>query len=106
MGKAAALTIVDMIRRGRGVRAHEAAMPELATACIASTGAHMYRGSAATMTMSPVVPDYESFPDTGGRNIAETKGEIGLAGHWLKRLLHTAFIYKANALPLWFMIPE
>lgn len=106
MGKAAALTIVDMIRRGRGVRAHEAAMPELATACIASTGAHMYRGSAATMTMSPVVPDYERFPDTGGRNIAETKGEIGLAGHWLKRLLHTAFIYKANALPLWFMIPE
>ena len=77
MGKAAALTIVDMIRRGRGVRAHEAAMPELAAACIASTGAHMYRGSAATMTMSPVVPDYERFPDTGGATSLKRRAKLG-----------------------------
>lgn len=60
-------------------------------ACIASTGAHIFRGSAATMTMSPVLPGCERFPDTAGRNIAETQGEIGLAVHWLTRMLHTAF---------------
>lgn len=106
MGKAAALTIVDMIRHGGDARPHEAAMPEIAAACIASTGAHIFRSSAATMTVSPVVPDYQRFPETAGRNIAETQGEIGLAGLWLKRMLHTAFICKAKALPLWYMIPE
>lgn len=50
--------------------------------------------------------DYQRFPETAGRNIAETQGEIGLAGLWLKRMLHTAFICKAKALPLWYMIPE
>ncbi|WP_136708956.1 FAD/NAD(P)-binding oxidoreductase [Agromyces sp. H66] len=106
MGKIAAFTIVDLIRQGGDARPHEAPMPELAAACIASTGAHMLRGSAATMTMSPVVPDYQRYPDTAGRDIAETRGEIGLAGHWLKRMLHTAFIYKAKALPFWYLIPE
>lgn len=106
MGKMAALTIVDMIKRGTQARPHEAPMPELAAACIASTGSHLFRGSAATMTMSPVVPDYERFPDTAGRNMSETRGEMGLAGHWLKRMLHTAFIYKAKALPFWYLIPE
>ena len=33
-------------------------------------------------------------------------GEIGLAGHWMKRMLHTLFIYKAKARPGWWLIPE
>lgn len=32
--------------------------------------------------------------------------EIGLAAHWVTRLLHTLFIYKAKAYPLWYLIPE
>jgi sulfide:quinone oxidoreductase len=29
-----------------------------------------------------------------------------LAGHWIKQLLHYAFLYKAKAKPLWWIIPE
>jgi hypothetical protein len=46
--------------------------------------------------MSPVVPDWEKFPETG-RNLKETFGIMGLSGHWVKRMLHTLFIYKAKA---------
>jgi sulfide:quinone oxidoreductase len=58
------------------------------------------------MAMSPIVPDYSRYPSTDGRDATETTGDIGLAAHWVKRLLHTAFIYKAKALPLWYLIPE
>jgi len=66
----------------------------MAAACVASAGTGFRSGTAAAMTMSPVVPDWEKYPETG-RNLKETFGEIGLAGHWVKRLLHTLFIYKA-----------
>ena len=33
-------------------------------------------------------------------------GEIGLAGHWMKHLLHVMFIYKAKGKLGWSMIPE
>jgi sulfide:quinone oxidoreductase len=45
------------------------------------------------------------YPQTG-RDLAGTYGEIGLAGHWIKALLHHLFIYKAKAKPLWWLIPE
>jgi len=106
IGKAAALTIADMIRTGSTVPTHAASMSEMGAACIASTGTGMLRGSAAAMAMSPIVPDYSRFPATDGRDDKETTGDIGLAAHWLKRMLHTAFIYKAKALPLWYLIPE
>ena len=61
--------------------------------------------AAATITMSPIVPDRHRFPGSG-RDPKATFGEIGLAGHWLKRLLHTLFIYKAKARPGWWLIPE
>ena len=44
--------------------------------------------------------------DLTGRDIAGTSGELGLAGHWIKLLLHYLFIYKAKARPLWWLIPE
>lgn len=56
------------------------------------------------MTMLPVVPDYQRFPT--GRDARETRGEIGLSGHWVKLMLHYLFIYKAKALPGWPLIPE
>jgi sulfide:quinone oxidoreductase len=33
-------------------------------------------------------------------------GEIGSAGHWIKRLLHHLFLYKAKGRPGWWLIPE
>ena len=73
-------------------------------ACVASAGAGMRNGSAAAMTMMPVVPNYAKYPT--GRDLKDTRGEIGLAGHWMKASLHHLFLYKAKALPGWQMIPE
>ncbi len=105
MGKVVAHTIADMIMTGDTTPAHGVSMSEMAAACVASAGTGMRSGTAAAMTMSPVVPDWEKYPETG-RNLKETKGQIGLSGHWVKRLLHTLFIYKAKARPGWTIIPE
>ena len=105
MGKVVAFSIADMILEGAKEPTHSASMSEMAAACVASAGAGMRTGTAAAMTMSPVVPDWDKYPETG-RNLKETFGEIGLAGHWVKRLLHTLFIYKAKVKPGWTWIPE
>jgi sulfide:quinone oxidoreductase len=104
MAKAVALTIVDRIL-GRQVPPHEAPMTRLGAACVASAGVGWKTGSAAAMTMQPVVPDWQKYPTTG-RNLKGTFGEIGLAGHWIKYMLHVLFLYKAKARPLWWLIPE
>lgn len=106
MGKVVAMTIADMILHGAAEPTHTASMGEMAAACIASTGTGMRSGTAAAMSMSPIVPDYSRYPDTSGRDPKETTGDIGLAAHWVKRMLHTMFIYKAKAYPLWYLIPE
>ncbi|CAN0584747.1 unnamed protein product, partial [Laminaria digitata] len=41
-----------------------------------------------------------------GRDLSQTFGEIGLAGHWIKILLHHLFLYKAKLKPGWALIPE
>jgi len=105
MGKTAALTIIDQIKRGVNGKVHGASMANMGAACVASAGAGFTTGSAAAMTMYPVVPDYERFPGVG-RSAKDTFGEIGLAGHWIKYMLHIMFIYKAKARPFWFLIPE
>ena len=86
---AVAMTVLILLQRGAG----------------ASAGAGFWRGSAVSMTMYPVVPDYARYPGVG-RDLRHTTGEIGSAGHWIKRILHTMFLYKAKALPGWWMIPE
>ena len=80
-------------------------MAEMGAACVASAGAGLRKGSAAAMTMFPVVPDYATYPEHG-RSLTDTTGEIGLAGHWIKHMLHYLFIYKAKGRPGWFFIPE
>jgi sulfide:quinone oxidoreductase len=80
-------------------------MATMGAACVASAGTGLREGSAAAMTMFPVVPDPVRYPQTG-RDIAGTSGELGLAGHWIKVLLHHLFIYKAKAKPFWWLIPE
>ncbi len=104
MGKAVAMTIADRIEKGPAAPAHRASMARMGAACVASAGAGLLDGSAASMTMLPVVPDYDRYPT--GRDVRETRGEIGLAGHWLKLMLHYLFIYKAKARPGWQFIPE
>ncbi|MBT9256957.1 FAD-dependent oxidoreductase [Phycicoccus sp. MAQZ13P-2] len=104
MGKTAALTIVDRIKHGADRPAHEASMARMGAACVASAGAGMRRGSAAAMTMMPVVPDYSRYPT--GRDTADTRGELGLSGHWVKLMLHHLFIHKAKGRLGWHLIPE
>ncbi len=105
IGRTVALSIADRIAKGAAAPAHEASMAEMGAACVASAGAGFRRGTAASMTMYPVVPDYERFPDTG-RDLRFTSGELGSAGHWIKRILHHLFLYKARARPFWWLIPE
>lgn len=104
MGKTAALTIADRIKHGADRDPHTASMARMGAACVASAGSGMRHGSAASMTMMPVVPDYSQF-DTG-RDLKGTTGEIGLSGHWVKLMLHYLFIYKAKARFGWHLIPE
>ncbi|MCB8957019.1 MAG: FAD-dependent oxidoreductase [Nocardioides sp.] len=105
MGRQVALSIVDMIQAGATAPTRTASMSSMGAACVASAGAGVFKGTAASMTMFPVVPDRESYPEHG-RSLQDTTGEIGLAGHWVKHFLHYMFIYKAKALPGWSLIPE
>ena len=103
MGKTAAMSIADRVK-DPNAKPRTASMANMGAACVASAGAGLTSGSAAAMTMLPVVPDYSRFPT--GRDLRETRGELGLAGHWMKLMLHYLFIYKAKALPGWQLIPE
>ena len=104
MGKTVALTITDRIRNGPDVAAHTASMARMGAACVASAGTGLTKGSAAAMTMLPVVPDYQRF--STGRDPRETRGELGLHGHWVKLMLHHLFLYKAKGYLGWQLIPE
>ncbi|MHA7649565.1 NAD(P)/FAD-dependent oxidoreductase [Mycobacterium sp. ML4] len=105
MAKTVAETIRDRIVKGINTPANRASMASMGAACVASAGTGLREGSAAAMTMFPVVPNPAKYPQTG-RDIAGTSGELGLAGHWIKVLLHYLFIYKAKARPFWWLIPE
>jgi len=104
MAIAVAKSIRDMLN-GAEKPTHTASMAKMGAACVASTGNHLLRGSAATMTVYPIVPDYERYPEYG-RDLDLTFGEIGLAGHWMKTLLHHTFIYQARMLPGWRLLPD
>ena len=104
MGKAVAHSIADMIH-GASQPTHTACMSEMGAACVASAGKGFLTGTAAAMTVYPVVPDFEKYPGVG-RDIKMTTGEIGLAGHWIKHFLHFAFLWKAQLKPGWTLIPE
>jgi len=105
IGKAVAHSVCDLIKHGPSAHLHEASMAEMGAACVASAGKGWLDGQAAAMTVYPVVPDLEKYPGTG-RDTDYTFGEIGLAGHWIKHILHFLFIYKAKLKPFWKVIPE
>lgn len=105
MGRIVAENVADKIKSGTKEHKHKASMAGMGAACIISAGYGVSHGQAAVMTVNPIVPDWEKYPKWG-RNINDTVGEIGLAGHWMKLFMHYMFIYKAKALPFWWMIPE
>ncbi len=104
MGRSVAFSIADMADGKTERPAHGTAFATMGAACVASSGTGFFSGSAASITMFPIIPDYEAYPF--GRDLKYTTGEIGLAGHWIKHILHHMFIYKAKCLPGWSVIPE
>lgn len=105
MARQVAFNITDMMNGKSEKPIRKASMARMGAACIASAGANFFSGTAVSMTMYPIIPDFETYPDTG-RSLRYTSGEIGLAGHWIKHFLHYAFIYKAKANPFWRIVPE
>ena len=105
IGKAVAMSIRDMIEGKASEPTHKASMAEMGAACVASAGKGVTDGMAVALTVYPVVPDFEKYPGIG-RDLDYTFGEIGLAGHWIKHILHHMFIYKAKLNPGWTLIPE
>jgi sulfide:quinone oxidoreductase len=104
--KLVAENIIDSIKNNKAPLHHKGSMGNMGAACIASAGFGMTQGSGVSITTFPIVPDYKKYPDTQGRKLGKTFGEIGLAGHWLKLMLHHAFMYKAKMKPFWWLIPE
>ena len=104
IGRVVARSIASRIGGTAGA-SYSASMAELGASCVASAGSGWFTGTAASMTVYPIVPDYERYPKYG-RDLRYTTGEIGLAGHWIKLILHYMFLYKAQMRPGWRMIPE
>lgn len=104
IGTSVARSIVDLIG-GTDGPTQTASVADIGAACVASAGANPFGGTGVSIIEYPVVPDYERYP-TYGRDQAHTFGEIGLAGHWIKILLHHLFLYAARRRPGWLLIPE
>lgn len=105
MARQIAYNLVDMIKGKATQPRRHASLARMGAACIASAGAGLFDGTAVSMTLFPIILDFKTYPQTG-RSLTFTTGEIGLAGHWIKHLLHFGFIYKAKAHPFWTVIPE
>ncbi|MFM1930877.1 MAG: hypothetical protein RL226_180 [Bacteroidota bacterium] len=105
IGKIVAMNIADRILKNDHSHHHRASMAKMGAACVVSAGYGMRDGMAATMTVYPIVQDWQKYP-RWGRDLNYTVGEAGLAGHWIKMLLHYLFLYKAKARPFWYLIPE
>ncbi|KAF0131683.1 MAG: sulfide-quinone reductase [Bacteroidetes bacterium] len=105
MGKITALNIINLVNKGEHELKHRASMGKMGAACIVSAGYGMTSGAAATMTVFPIVPDFNTYPEYG-RSIGYTMGEAGLAGHWMKWFMHYMFLHKAKGYPFWYLLPE
>lgn len=104
IGRIVAKNVIDLVEHGR--MTHSERMTEMAAACIASMGDSMWDGSAATIMMYPVVPDYVRYPNENGRDSFVTHMEMGLGGAWMKRMIHTTFMHKLRGRFGWKLIPE
>jgi sulfide:quinone oxidoreductase len=104
IGRIVALNIIDLVEKGR--MTHSERMTEMAAACIASMGDSLWDGSAAVIMVYPVVPDNRRYPNEEGRDQFVTHMEMGLAGAWMKRMIHTTFMHKLQGRVGWKIIPE
>lgn len=104
IGRIIAKNIIELVKKGQ--MTHHERMSDMAAACIASMGDSLWDGSAATIMMYPVVPDTIKFPNDYGRDMFVTHMEMGLAGAWMKRMIHTTFMHKLRAKIGWKFIPE
>ncbi len=104
--KLVADNIIHMIKNNTDEIHHRGSLGNMGAACVASAGFGFTKGSAIAITTFPIVPDYQKYPETQGRDIKKTFGEMGLAGHWVKHSLHHAFLWKAKMKPFWYLIPE
>ncbi len=105
IGKIVAQNIRDWIKTGKPQIKHRASMSKMGAACVISAGYGLTNGAAATMTVFPIVQDWEKYPEYG-RSTKYTMGEPGLAGHWLKWVMHYMFLHKAKGYPFWYLLPE
>lgn len=103
IGHSVAKSIINLVQEKQNPM-FENSMAEFGAACVASMGKSMTKGGAATIVMYPVVPDFDKLPT--GRHSGYTFGDQGLAGHWLKTLLHYMFMYKMKGKFGWWLIPD
>ena len=66
IGKTVARSIVDMLH-GSNIPTHTASLAEMGAACVASAGANPFTGTAASITVFPIVPDFERYPGIRAR---------------------------------------
>jgi len=59
MEKVVAQNIIASIKSGRIETPHTASMGSMGAACVVSAGYGLFDGMAATMTVSPIVPDFD-----------------------------------------------
>lgn len=104
IGRVVAENIIDLLN-GRPM-SHQKRMSDMPIACIASMGDSLWNGLAAVILVHPFVPNLKRFPHTAGRDYTVTDMEVGLAGAWMKRMLHSTFLYKFKGQPGWKLIPE
>jgi sulfide:quinone oxidoreductase len=104
IGRIVAKNIIDLVQKGR--MTHSERMTEMAAACIASMGDSLWDGSAATIMIYPVVPDFRRYPNESGRDMFVTHMEMGLGGAWMKRMIHSTFMHKLQGRVGWKIIPE
>ncbi|MEL4106525.1 FAD-dependent oxidoreductase [Oscillospiraceae bacterium WX1] len=106
IGKVVAENVTALVK-GEKKPPVQLSMSQIPAACIASLNKSIVTGSAMTMVLTPAVPDYSTYPkEDGGRNLKQTFFDLGKGGAWLKRALHTGFMYKFKGNPGWTVIPE
>jgi len=103
MGRPVTQNIAEQIAGKDAV--HTARLSEIPAACIASMGSSLITGEAASIIMMPVARDFKRYPQYG-RDLGLCDIEVGTAGAWTKRALHSAFLWKLRAKPGWQLIPE
>ncbi len=104
IGRLVAMNVIGLLEEGK--MTHQERMTEMFSACIASVSDSLWDGAAVSMTVFPTVPNYLRYQNKYGRDLFSTRMEIGLAGAWMKRIIHTTMLWNASGNRGWQIIPE